>query len=158
MGRRSGNLVSRGIAWALVQIPLLAVAALLPASTGRWPGDELLVALPGAALVVLGLGVVIGAALKLGDNLTPLPVPKPNATLQERGLYRYMRHPIYSGAVMAALGWALWWGSWPGTVWVFVVFAFFDRKAAYEERCLLARFPNYQQYQDQTAKFFPFVY
>jgi len=39
-----------------------------------------------------------------------------------------------------------------------VVFAFFDRKAAYEERWLLVRYPDYQQYRQRTAKFFPFVY
>uniref|UniRef100_A0A7C2NU80 Isoprenylcysteine carboxylmethyltransferase family protein n=1 Tax=Thermoanaerobaculum aquaticum TaxID=1312852 RepID=A0A7C2NU80_9BACT len=158
MGGRDGNLASRGLAWALVQIPVLVVAAYLPVSTGRWPDDELLVSFLGAALVISGLGVVIVAALKLGRSLTPLPVPKPDATLQVGGLYRIVRHPIYAGAVMAVLGWSLWWCSWPGVLWTLVVFAFFDRKAAYEERWLLVRYPDYQQYRQRTAKFFPFVY
>lgn len=158
MGGNGSNPPPRGTMWVLVQFPLLGVAFVLPLySAGGVDQGPALVAVA-AGLVLLGLGLVLFGALHLGGSLTPFPVPKPNATLQVRGLYRFMRHPIYTGAVVAVLGWSLCWGSWPGMLWAFVVFVFFDRKAAYEERWLLARFPDYQQYQSRTAKFFPFVY
>lgn len=158
MGGNHHNSHSRGALWVLVQVPVLGVAFFLPLQVG-WGLDAgpFLMAVA-FGLVLCGLGLALFAALQLGHSLTPFPVPKPNTTLQVRGLYRFMRHPIYTGAVVACVGWSLWWGSWPGMLWVVVVFAFFDRKATYEERWLVARFPQYQQYQKRTAKFFPFVY
>lgn len=158
MGGHRNTSPSRGGLWVLVQFPLLGVAFFLPPYSARALDRGPFLLSVGAGLLLLGLGLVLAAALHLGHSLTPFPVPKSDATLQVGGLYRVMRHPIYTGAVVAVLGWALWWGSWPGVLWAFVVFAFFDRKAAYEERWLVARFPEYQQYQKQTAKFFPFVY
>ncbi len=158
MGRTSLGFSGQPSTWVLVQIPVLAVALALPPYTGCWPGEHLVRASVAGVLLLFGLSLVWGAAWQLGKGLSPFPVPKSNAKLQCCGLYRYMRHPIYTGAVLAVFGWSLWWRSWPGMLWAFAVFAFFDRKAAYEERWLLARFPEYRHYQENTAKFFPFVY
>lgn len=158
MGGNHHNSHSRGALWVLVQFPLLGVAFFLPLHSGRVLDPRPFLVGVAAGLVLCGLGLALSAALHLGHGLTAFPVPKPDASLQVRGPYRLMRHPMYTGAVMACVGWSLWWGSWPGMLWVFVVFAFFDRKATYEERWLVARFPQYQEYQKRTAKFFPFVY
>lgn len=158
MRGNGSNVPSRGTMWVLLQFPLLGVALFLPVYFGRELDQRSFLAVGAAGLVLLGLGLVLCGALHLGSSLTPFPVPKPDATLRVHGVYRFMRHPIYTGAVLATLGWSLWWRSWLGILWAFVVFAFFDRKAAYEERWLLARFPGYEHYRQRTAKFFPFVY
>ncbi|MFN3413440.1 MAG: methyltransferase family protein, partial [Thermoanaerobaculum sp.] len=144
--------------WVFVQVLLLGVAFFLPVYMGQGFGQSPVIGALAFGLVVLGLGLVLLGALHLGGSLKPFPMPKPNATLQVAGLYRFVRHPIYAGAVLAVLGWSLWWHSWPGVLWTLLVFAFFDRKAAYEERWLVARFPEYRHYRQRTAKFFPFVY
>lgn len=145
-----------GVGWVLAQIPVLALGIVLPPATGTWLGGEgSLLAAAGLGLTLVGMGLAVAAARQLGPGLTPLPVPKPQGKLQRSGPYRFVRHPIYAGAVLATLGWALCWGSWPGAAWAVVVLAFFDRKATFEETELLARFPEYASYRQRTGKFFP---
>ena len=50
-------------------------------------------------LVLSGLGflIILTALLQLNTNLSPFPKPKNNATLITSGVYKYVRHPIYSG-------------------------------------------------------------
>ncbi|MGC8915755.1 MAG: methyltransferase family protein [Thermoanaerobaculum sp.] len=109
--------------------------------------------------VLLGGGLlVLAGAWSLGKALTPLPVPKLDASLRTRGPYRFMGHPMDTGGILAAWGCALLGRSWPGTLWAVVVFAFFDRKAAVEERLLLQTYPSYGSYCLAVAKFFPYLY
>ena len=52
-----------------------------------------------AGLVVLGLGL-----LNLGRSATPLPTPATGRGAPLHGLYRYVRHPIYTGVMALAVG------------------------------------------------------
>ena len=47
------------------------------------------------------------SAWTCGENLTPFPEPLPGARLVESGAYRLVRHPIYGGLILGALGWGL---------------------------------------------------
>ena len=55
----------------------------------------------GLALLLGGLGLVAAGGLKLGSALTPLPHPGARTSLKETGAYRLVRHPMYSGALLA---------------------------------------------------------
>ena len=66
-----------------------------------------------------------------------------------------MRHPIYTGVLVAALGLVLRSGSWLHVVIGVATFAYFDRKAAWEEGQLRNHYPDYRSYAERTAKFFP---
>jgi len=46
---------------------------------------------------VVGLAVMVIGATGLGRGLTATPLPNAHAQLRTGGLYRYARHPIYSG-------------------------------------------------------------
>ena len=66
------------------------------------------------------------------------------ASLVESGPYGLVRHPIYTGIVVASAGWTLAWSNWTLALVVGVVLAcFFEAKARVEERWLRARFPAY---------------
>jgi protein-S-isoprenylcysteine O-methyltransferase Ste14 len=69
-----------------------------------------------------------------------------------------VRHPVYAGLVFASFGWALMWLSAAGAVASAVAFLFFDRKSAYEERLLRARFPEYGDYARRVKKLVPGIY
>lgn len=58
----------------------------------------------GWGLAWAGLLVLLLAAWQLGRNLTALPKPKPNGYLVQTGLYRVVRHPIYCGVLLWAIG------------------------------------------------------
>ncbi len=114
-----------------------------------------------AGVLIGGAGLVLCAAgvLRLGrKNLTPFPRPKHDATLVEDGVYAVVRHPIYGGLSLAALGWALAWRS-PVTLGLSVLlFLFFDIKSHREEQWLRQRFPQYAAYQHRVKKLIPFIY
>jgi protein-S-isoprenylcysteine O-methyltransferase Ste14 len=112
----------------------------------------------GAMAITLGALIAIAGALSLGKNLTPLPHPIDSATLVEGGAYRLVRHPIYSGLCLAAIGWALWCNSAVTLLTAAVLFVFFDIKSRREERWLVARFTGYTDYRRRVKKLIPFVY
>ena len=78
--------------------------------------------------------------------------------LIRRGPYRFVRHPIYSGLLLALVGSAL----ACGAVWFLVAIAggaYFVMSLRVEEADMLARFPNeYTEYIRQTSRLIPFVY
>ncbi len=113
---------------------------------------------PALLLTILGGGVSVAAVLNLGNNLSVFPKPKDDAEFVDRGLYRWVRHPIYSGLLLAGVGWCAFWLSWPAGVLEVIFVLWMDRKAASEERWLNQRYSNYDAYQKRVKKFFPGVY
>ena len=112
----------------------------------------------GGVLFIAGILLGSNGAVNLGKNLTPLPLPKENATLITTGAYRFVRHPIYSGISFMAFGWGLWLHSWLTIGYALMLFAFFDIKSRLEERLLVEKFPEYAAYRKHVRKLLPFVY
>jgi protein-S-isoprenylcysteine O-methyltransferase Ste14 len=113
-----------------------------------------------AGVVVTGLGAVliVWGFFSLGDALTPFPRPLDGAVLHRQGAFRLMRHPIYSGVVLASLGWTGWWLCWIGLLPVLALAIFFDRKAAHEETWLREKYRDYGDYARRVKKFIPGLY
>lgn len=137
----------------LAQFALLALLVLLP--SGRdWsrPGWLLVLAgLAGAAgLVVMALG-----AARLGRGLTASPLPSARAELRTDGLYRYVRHPIYSGLLLVGAGVAAVSGSVVRLVVYGLLVVLLHVKARWEEQRLRDRFPGYAEYAARTPRFVP---
>jgi protein-S-isoprenylcysteine O-methyltransferase Ste14 len=142
-------------AWSLVtvQFVLLALVVLLP-DRGDWSTPTGLArAADGAA--VAGILVMVVAATSLGRGLTAAPLPNEHAQLRTRGLYGYVRHPIYSGLLLFAIARSLTHGS----VWVaascLLLIVLINVKARWEERHLATRFPDYPAYASHTPRFIP---
>lgn len=113
-----------------------------------------------AGLILGGIGLALAVAglWWLGDNLSALPHPKDDAMLVQSGPYRIVRHPIYSGLIVGALGWALMNASLLTLVYAAILLVFFDVKSRREERWLARTFPDYAAYQARVAKLIPFIY
>lgn len=145
----------RIIAWAfvLVQLILLAAVILLPARSD-WTAPSWLSnsarALSLVGLLVVGIGLV-----NLGRSATPLPTPVRDGELRSHGLYRYVRHPIYSGVMAFAIGSAIPSGSIAAAVAALALIMWLAVKARWEERRLSARYPGYSAYADRTPRFIP---
>lgn len=130
---------------------------LLVAATAFLPGPTLFESLVvGLALVLVGAFVVIWTGRSLGSSLTPMPEPN-GAGLVGSGLYRWVRHPMYSGLVVICLGVAV--GA--GVLWCYVAVvllaAFFRVKARVEERYLVGAYPGYAEYGARVGRFVPFI-
>ena len=105
---------------------------------------------------IVGLLIIAFAILQLNKNLTPFPTPKENATLIQSGLYKYIRHPIYSGIILTALGFGLYQQSiWKISIGI-VLWILFYFKSRYEETLLAKYFDDYEAYKKKTSRFFPF--
>ena len=112
----------------------------------------------GVAIGLLACVIMVIAVINLGKNLTPLPCPKDDAELVQTGLYRFVRHPIYFGVLLAALAWLLIFPHVSVSVYVVALFILFDVKARREEVWLVERFPAYKGYQARVHKLIPGIY
>ena len=147
----------RGEGWLVGQLLLLAAVAVSPADGWMEPAAAIGL-LGGGATILVGLAVAGRGVLDLGSNLSPFPRPKGNAVLVERGVYRYLRHPIYAGLVLISIGLSLARGSLVGLALSLVLAVFFDLKARREEALLAETFSGYEAYAARTRRFIPAVY
>jgi protein-S-isoprenylcysteine O-methyltransferase Ste14 len=146
----------RGLSWVVIQVVLLGTIVLIPPDLlPRLPELFWIIGLVvgGAGFLVVGFG-----ALFLGTNLTIFPYPKEDGKLTQRGVYGLVRHPMYSGVLLCALGWSLLRTSLPSLICSLVLGIFFDRKATREEAWLAAKYPDYADYRRRVRKLIPWLY
>ena len=153
---------ARGEWYVVTQFALFALVVFGPRKFSSWPKwtspyDQIGLILGSVLLLVGGLLMVAGG-FRLGSNITALPYPKEQAVLVETGPYRIVRHPMYSGAIIAAFGWALLVHGWLTIGYALILFVFFDIKSRREERWLKERFSDYIAYKKRVHKLIPFVY
>lgn len=108
----------------------------------------------GAIVSILGFLIIVIAILQLNKNLTPFPTPKENGVLINTGLYKYVRHPIYSGIFLAAIGIAFYTGSYWQLAISFILLILFYYKSKYEESLLIEKYQEYENYIKVTRRFF----
>ena len=111
-----------------------------------------------AFISVLGIGFAISARYHLGRNWSGVPSVKEGHELVTSGPYKLVRHPIYTGILLAALGSALA-GSLIGLfVLVFGTIVFL-RRIKREEKIMVELFPNeYPAYKVRTKKLIPYLW
>jgi protein-S-isoprenylcysteine O-methyltransferase Ste14 len=153
---------ARGEWLVVAQVALIALVFLGPRTVVGQPAWPFPFAracpIAGGILMVAGGLLLLAGAVRLGPGLTPLPYPKDGATLVQTGPFALVRHPMYSGGLLAAFGWALLVQGWLTVGYVIVLFVFLDLKSRREERWLTERFPTYPGYQRRVRKLVPFVY
>jgi protein-S-isoprenylcysteine O-methyltransferase Ste14 len=157
----SGLLWRRGIGLRLVVI--LAVAAVLRspslreflAETQRSASHSSLLGWTGVALCVLGFGLAIIARWHLGRNWGMPMSRKEKPELVTSGPYSVIRHPIYTGLILAMLGSAIGVNlSW--ALMLVPVGAYFILSARQEESVMSQLFPEqYAAYMARTGMLGP---
>ncbi|HUG47042.1 MAG TPA: NnrU family protein [Candidatus Limnocylindria bacterium] len=157
---RLPSLGPRGEGWFVLQLLLLAlIVAAAGQFAGSWSGMAGLAGVAlGAALMAGGLLLVAVAALALGRAASPLPKPVSRGSLARSGLYRYVRHPIYLGVILSAMGYALIRASLPALALCALLALLLDLKARREESWLRQRYPEYEDYARRTRRFIPWLY
>ena len=111
----------------------------------------------GIALLALGLGFAVWARVHIGRNWGTPMMQKDEPELVTSGPYHLVRHPIYSGLLIAAAGTAVAL-SWTWLIAVALAAIYFFYSANIEERYLAAKFPDtYPAYKRSTKMLLPFV-
>jgi len=110
----------------------------------------------GILLFTTGVALAIAARITLGTNWTDIEQGSVGTRHQvvARGVYRFIRHPIYTGDVLLILGFELALNSWLVLI-VLPLCAYIRLKAVDEETRLKGSLPGYAAYCATTGRFLP---
>ena len=110
------------------------------------------------ALVALGLSFAVAARVWLGRNWSSMVTVKQDHELIRSGPYALVRHPIYTGLLLALIGSALMLGNWRALIGFALIVGALLRKLRIEERFMAQQFGEaYARYRAQVAMLVPFV-
>jgi protein-S-isoprenylcysteine O-methyltransferase Ste14 len=113
----------------------------------------------GVAIMLLGLGVRAWAVLTLGRAFRTTVETSPDQTVVERGPYRVVRHPSYSGLLLIVLGFEVSTRVWPAILLTLLPLAAILRRITVEERHLVTGLgPAYADYRERTRRLVPGVW
>lgn len=122
----------------------------------RFVPEEAWIGWAGVVLTWVGTAVAIWARYCLGEYWSARVTLKEGHQLIRSGPYKYVRHPIYTGMLLACVGAALVVGEWRGVLAVVLLLAAHSRKALREERLLTTEFgDDYTSYRRSTGFLFP---
>ncbi|MGH8202113.1 MAG: methyltransferase family protein [Steroidobacteraceae bacterium] len=117
--------------------------------TGQWLG---------VGLCLVGFGLAVWARLYLGRNWGMPMSLRQGHELVTSGPYAYVRHPIYTGIMLAMIGSAV----TENLLWLLLFtlyFAYFLVSARTEEKMMLTQFPDaYPPYRRRTKMLIPFLF
>jgi len=133
------------------QFMLLGLLALTPNQSDSLEALKIL----SVVLLVCATLLLIKSFRDLGDALTPLPESKEGASLVTSGIYRYLRHPIYSALFILAAGLVFWKQSTQSFTVSVLLIGLLVYKSKYEDSLLIKKFPEAAQYQQTTPSFLP---
>ena len=159
---RRQSLVSR-----LVQMMIVGAGILLLCDKGLRVGPLALRLVPASSaasyaallLTLGGVGLALWARFFLGRNWSGTVTVKRDHQLIRGGPYRFVRHPIYSGFLIAMVGSAIDLGHLGGFIGVLLVVVGFRLKSLTEEKFMMEQFGSeYVEYKDRVKALIPFVW
>ncbi len=159
--RRRESVASR-----ILTVVLIIPAALLMTAPGRWMSwvgarflpDTTIIYWAGLLMVLAGLAFAVWARMHLGRNWSGTVTVKEDHELVRSGPYAIVRHPIYTGLLLAMLGTVIVLGEWRGLVALCFLSAAFLLKLRREERFMAESFPDtYPSYRARVPALIPLL-
>jgi protein-S-isoprenylcysteine O-methyltransferase Ste14 len=122
----------------------------------RFIPDIVAVGWAGVALTALGIAFTVWARVHIGKNWSARVVIKEQHELVRSGPYRFVRHPIYTGLLIAIAGTALVIGEWRALFALAFAIVGFTAKARREEDIMTYEFGDeYVRYRGETGMLLP---
>ncbi len=139
------RLGARGEGWIGIQtLGIVAVFVGGYLAPTDWTGAVRVVGVvAGVALVIAGIGLFAWGSLRLGPLFSIWVAPRPDGHVVTTGPYAHVRHPVCSGQVLIAFGYALMRGSFVAVGLAVVYLAVVLVKVTREEAWLRATYPDY---------------
>lgn len=125
------------------------------------PNLSLILKIIGYILVLLGFTISLRSLKDLGANWTGMIEYriKKGQTLTTQGVYKYIRHPIYSSVILELVGFELIANSWLFLIFLLGGIIVFTRHIKREDHLLEQKFgKEYQRYKANTKALLPFIY
>ena len=157
--------MAAGVRLAVLLVAVLLVLTSRRQASGLWASIGVVLSLHagvagqwvGLALCLAGFGFAIWARMHLGRNWGMPMSLRQGHELVTSGPYAYVRHPIYTGILLAMIGSTL----ARGLAWLlplFLGFVYFLFSARTEEKMMVAQFPEaYPAYRQRTRMLIPFL-
>jgi len=151
---------TKGWILAVIQFFYLAVIMLVSAYEFKHMNRPLIpiVTYIGVTLILLGAMFFTVVALNFGQMITPNPVPLEKAILKTTGIYKYIRHPMYTSVLVLFIGVVLYFQAYFSFALIAGLFVFFVIKTNAEEQFLRDKFSEYAEYSKRSKRFIPFLY
>ncbi len=142
----------------IVILPYLENVVFIQKILSIW--DNFFIYLCGITLLIIGGIILIYSRLLLGKFGSSKIIIEENHFLILKGMYKYIRHPIYLGMILVFFGYAL---SFRTLItpfaFFFSFFILFKNRMDSEENMLKDRFgKDYELYMKKTKRIIPFIY
>jgi protein-S-isoprenylcysteine O-methyltransferase Ste14 len=111
----------------------------------------------GSVLEWVGILGIFISAYSIRTSLTAMPLPKEQGKLATNGLYKFVRHPMYTSVLVFSLGLAINSGQVYKYLLVIGLYVLFYYKSRYEEIYLGRKYTGYKEYSKTTPRFIPFT-
>jgi len=140
-----------------VGVGFVVATRLARLDAGALPGPPEVLAGVGLAVMWVGLALRAWSIQYLGGLFSAVVVLKPDHRLVTTGPYRFVRHPSYSGALLAALGFGVALGHWTSLLVLVLTWAIgLTYRIRVEEAAMLDAFgPEYAAYRARTRWIVP---
>jgi len=113
----------------------------------------------GTGLFTTGVAFVFWSGVSLGKYYSADVTIQENHRLVKDGLYRFIRHPRYLGALLMAGGFVLLYHSWIGLLWLFPFISILLFRIRDEETLMEREFgEEWREYRRNTWRLLPFIY
>lgn len=139
--------------WVIIQALLFAVL-IFPSYTAHFNIPDWYSYID-RGLTVLGFLILLRAAYDLRKSLAVAPTPKENGQLQVRGIYGYIRHPMYLAVWLILGSGAIASGSYSKIAVFSLLVVFFIIKTRHEEKLLIDKYKDYNKYMKSVGAYLP---
>ena len=149
-----------GVIWLVIAVSVMVGVFIAQNFRGAALPHGQMFASSGVVLFVAGLILRWWAIITLGRFFTVDVTIETDHGLVERGPFRIVRHPSYSGVLLAFVGLALSMGNWAALLVILIPIgaAFIHRMNVEEDALSRALGVRYAEYMKRTKRLVPFIY
>jgi len=109
--------------------------------------------------LIAGIGLIIGVTaitqMKLQVNVYPDVIE--GRPLLTSGIYKFIRHPMYTSVLLVSLAWVLERATILSIIIWSILCVNLMIKIQYEEELLLKKFPKYEEYKQKPRRLIPYL-
>ncbi|RCW48718.1 isoprenylcysteine carboxylmethyltransferase family protein [Halanaerobium sp. ST460_2HS_T2] len=109
----------------------------------------------GTIFIILGTAIRGIAIKKLGKFFSRDVENWKNQKIVKTGIYKYIRHPAYTGNILQIIGFPLILNSYYSLLLSFITILVFLWRIKVEEEFLIEKLPEYKKYMEETKRLIP---